>query len=314
MSQQVCLLTPTWAGDRQHFELLRASVERSALKSLRHHIVVQTEDMDVFRQYAGSGVDLVSTADILPAEVEKRRRKARQYGARFGRDMTRIMGSLARRIKWPGWVHYTGWHVQQISKLALAAASDIDNVVVLDSDVVVTHHARADDFLDARRIVCFEHKGPAHLADRKVRNWNRQAQKLFGGHLPAGSEIDIYFDTPFVFHAPLVRSMMSWLEMHHKQTWWKVLLRQPPRRWSEFATYRTYLRLFADQQHIDWRSDRVMRYLFDANDPQTVRSRFLQLLQDTDSHYVTIHSQSSGRQLWGADEYVPLLLPLLHEI
>lgn len=311
MQTRLALLTPTWSGDRTHFELLRASIEHSALKSLPHHVVVQTEDLKDFEKYNTGGIELIPTADVLPIEVEARRRKARQYQARAGRDLTRLLGSLARHLDWPQWVRYTGWHVQQITKLAFVAASTDDNTVILDSDVVVTRHARVDDFLHPEKTVCLEHLAPAQDASHKVRNWNRQACVLFGNAPPDSQKIDIYFDTPFVFYAPSVRAMLSWLEERYQSAWWDILLEQPPRRWSEFATYRTYLRSFVDQEYIDWRSDYLVRYLFDASDPQAVRCRFRELLQDPESHYITIHSQSSGRQLWGAEEYVPLILPLL---
>lgn len=311
MSDPLCLVTPTWSGDRVHFELMRASIEQSALASLRHYVVVQTEDMEQFQEYAGPRMELLSTADLLPAEVEKMRQRARRYRNWSGRNATRILGSAARHTGRPRWVHYTGWHVQQITKLALAAASGIDNVVVMDSDVVVTPHARAEDFLQPGRIVCFEHWGPAAEVSRKVVNWNRQAYDLWEEPLPAEARIDTYFDTPFLLHAPAVRAMLAQLEKRYARPWWRILLSQPPRRWSEFATYRTFLRLFMPQETIEWRTDRQIRVLSDASDPHEVRRKFEQLLEDPDNHYIAIYSQSSGRQLWGADEYAPLIMPLL---
>lgn len=306
-------MTPSWSEDRVHFELMRASVERSALKSLRHYVVVQTEDMYLFRKYAAPGVELMSTAELLPDEVEKMRQRARRLRIQSGRGMTRILGSVVRYTGRPRWVYYTGWHVQQITKLALAAASEIDNVVIMDSDVIVTHHARADDFIHPDKIICFEHWGAIAEAHRKVVNWNRQAYALWGKPLSAETMIDTYFDTPFLLHAPSVRAMLAQLEERYERPWWQTLLGQPPRRWSEFATYRTFLRLFLPQECIDWRTDRQVRILCDARDPQAVRRKFVQFLQDPDSHYITVYSQSGGKQLWGAEEYMPLILPLLKD-
>jgi hypothetical protein len=313
MRGDMCLLTPTWSGDKVHFELMRASVERSALRTIPHYVVVQTEDIDLFRAHAGPAVTLIPTVDVLPGDIEERRRQARRLHARLGRSGARILGSAARYVGWPRWVNYTGWHVQQITKLALAASREIDNVVCMDSDVVVTRHARADDFLHPTRIVCLEHWTPSARVTGKVANWNRQAHALFGRPYSADAAVDTYFDTPFVFHAPTVRTMLAWLERRYGRAWWDVLLAQPPRRWSEFGTYRMFLRSFPPDQGVDWRPDRQIRYLFDASDPQAVRDRFAQLLHDPESHYVTIHSQSSGRQLWGAAEYTPMILPLLDE-
>lgn len=311
MNENLCLITPTWSGDKVHFELMRASLERSALAATPHHVVVQTEDLEAFRSCASPAVRLVATRDVLPGDVEVLRQQGRRWQTRLGRGGTRLIGSLARYASWPRWVTHTGWHVQQITKLAVVAASEIDTVVAMDSDVVVTRHARADDFLHPERIVCLEHWTPAAEIAGKVAKWNRQAHTLFGQPFAADAAVDTYFDTPFVFHAPTLRKMLAWLERRYGRPWWEVLLAQPPRRWSEFGSYRMFLRAFPPPQGIEWRADRYVRYLFDASDPAMVRSRFEQLLRDPDSHYVTIHSQSSGRKLWGAAEYAPLILSLL---
>lgn len=311
MSDEVCLLTPTWSGDRVHFDLMRTSVENSPLADLTHHVVVQTEDIDAFRPYRRGNVELVATADVLPAEVEAMRRRARHMQAAFGRQVTRVAGSLARNTGFPRWVRYTGWHVQQITKLALATQTGCRNVVSIDSDVIVTPHARASDFLDAERIVCFQRPARPESLHGKVANWNRQAHALLDQPYDANAQADAYFDTPFVFHAPTVRAMQAWLEDHYHRLWWQVLLAQPPRRWSEFGTYRLFLRALQTEQAVDWRSDAHMAFIFDASDPGEVHDRVARLLADAETHYITVHSQSSGRQRWSADDYAPLLRTLL---
>ncbi|HUF21459.1 MAG TPA: DUF6492 family protein [Burkholderiales bacterium] len=311
MNGSLCLLTPTWSGDKAQFDLLRTSIEQSALASARHDIVVQTEDLDLFRSYAGPGVRLLATEDVLPGDVEAMRQSARRLQARFGRAGTRILSSVSRYAGRPRWVRYTGWQVQQITKLAMAARSDIDTVVLLDSDVIVTRHARDEDFLHPGRIVCFGRWTPAEGVAGKVAKWNRQAHVLLGSPFSASAPVDTYFDTPFVFHAPTVREMLAWLERRYGRAWWEVLLAQPPRRWSEFATYRAFLRSRNPEYPVEWRSDRGIRYLFDARDPHALRSRVASLLEDSESHYIIIHSQSSGRQLWRAEDYAALLRPML---
>lgn len=313
MSDDFCLLTPTWADDRAHFGLLRASIERSPFHSIPHEVVAQTEDLELFRPVSAPPVRLRSTAEVLPVEVETMRQRAKRLQARMGRGGTRILGSLARHSGWPAWVAYTGWHVQQITKLALVAASDVDHVVAIDSDVVVTPHATAEDFLAPGRVVCFERLTPVRQVSRKVWNWNRQAHVLFDRPFPADDLLESYFDTPFVFHAPTVRRMLNWLEDHYRCPWWQALLRQPPRRWSEFGSYRVFLRMWPPDSTIEWRSDHHMRYIFDASDLEALVGQVEALLKEPGSHYITIHSQSSGRQLWSATGYADRILALLPE-
>ena len=70
-------------------------------------------------------------------------------------------------------MRYTGWHTQQISKLAAAAESVVDTVLVMDSDLVVLQEASPSDFLDADgRVVCFQRSAPAAEVGGKVVKWN----------------------------------------------------------------------------------------------------------------------------------------------
>lgn len=300
------LLTVTWGRDKAHFSLLRESLLRSSFAQIPHHVVVQHEDLELFREFPG--MILHSSADILPPEVEQRRREACVWQARFGRRGTIIGGSLVRYIGWPRWVRYTGWHTQQLSKLAFVAQCQTNTVVILDSDVIVTPHADTADFLclegaaNPQKNVCFQDFQPLTRLRGKVRHWQQTAHRLFGTPFPSSDQYDAYYDTPFVMHAPSVRAMCAWLEQRYSQPWWSTLLQQPPRRWSEFGIYKHYLRTLSNTA-VDWRPADLMVYLFDARDVTQLAENFDRALHQQRAHYITIHSQSSGRQLWSADAY-----------
>lgn len=310
--QSVHLITPTWSGDRRHVELMRASIERSPLHALPHELVVQTEDRMLFEPLASESVRLRTTAELLPADVEAMRVRARRLQRFAGRAGTRLLSSIARRTGSPRWTAYTGWHVQQLTKLAAAARTTAEHVVAINSDVVITPHASVDDFIDPRRIVCFSRSGPLpESSSRKVYNWNREAHRLFGEPLPESDSFEVYFDTPFVLHAPSVRRMLAWLEAEHACPWWQALLRQPPRRWSEFGSYRVFLRRRPPACGIDWRDGRYMRFVVDIRDPASVESRVAALLEDPGSHYITIHLRSGDRRIWGDSGHAERTLGLL---
>lgn len=311
-TEDLRLLTPTWAGDRHHVELMRASLVRSPLRDVPHELVVQTEDRALFEGLDHPPVRLRTTAEVLPRELEAERRRAHRWQYAVGRTGTRLAGSLTRRAGWPRWPAHTGWHVQQLTKLCVAAAAASEHVVAIDSDVVVTPHATAADFVDPERVVCFTRTGELPASSpNKVRHWNLHAQRLFGGEPPGEGCWEVYFDTPFVFHAPSVRRMLDWLERTYGIAWWQALLRQPPRRWSEFGSYRAFLRRHPPTAGVDWRDDRHMRFVADASDTEALVAHVAALLDDPASHYITIHSQSSGRQLWDATGYAPRILELL---
>lgn len=295
-------LTVTWSADSRHFALLHHSLGMSALRSIPHHVVVQHEDLPLFHSFAGGQVHLHSSRDVLPIEVEDHRNRARNWQRHLGRGPTRLAGSLARHLGHPNWVRYTGWHTQQLTKLAFVAASEVDTVVVMDSDLIVTPHACAEDFLQPGQIVCYRDERSVEGLRGKVRHWQQTACRLFDDSFSVGESFDGYYDTPFVLHAPTVRAMLAWLEQRYHRPWWLTLVQQPPRRWSEFGIYKHFLR-HHQTQPVDWRNAEIMGYLFDARDIPHLTRQFAELIEQQKAHCITIHSQSSGRQLWTADTY-----------
>lgn len=307
MSDDIQFLTVTWAGDRVPFFLLQKSLAMSGFADQKHDVVVHTEDISQFDFVPDTHVRLLPTAEILPADVEQQRSIALTRQRQLGRRGTKLAGSLTRHIGWPRWVRYTGWHTQQLSKLAYVAASQCDTVIILDSDVVITPHAQLEDFFQPERLICFEAQTDIEQVTGKVKNWQQSAFQLFDQKMPSCGTLDTYYDTPFVMHAPTVRRMLEWLENRYQRPWWEVLINLPPRRWSEFGCYKCFLRTNTDQARIDWRNTDSIGYLYDASDPARLAKEFKNLVEQQHCHYVTIHSQSSGRQRWSAESYQSLI-------
>ncbi len=317
---QLTMVTPTWAGDRLAADLLRRSIERSSLAGVRHLLVVQTEDSDYFSGSPGHGLEVVTTAALLPPRLEAVRVRAAALQARCGRRLTRLLGSLQGRSGWPNWPGHTGWHVQQVSKLMAVLEAETEVVVSIDSDVIVTPAARTGDFLgETDRIRCYSVLAPAGEASSRVRHWNAQAARLFDrriealhGTTAAGAVlVETGFDTPFIFRRSVVRALCDWLQDRYQSPWWEVLLRQPARHWSEFATYRAFLRAVYRDRPVQWRRPADQRYLFDASDPDHLARQVAGYLADPAVHFITIHSQSSGRRLWSPEDYIPVLRDVL---
>ncbi|WP_309045805.1 DUF6492 family protein [Marinobacter sediminicola] len=308
------LITPTWSGDLEHFRLLRASIERSGLRDIPHATVVQAEDRHAFSGFEGGSLTMLSTADVLPAALEQRRLKARAYERLFGRHVTRIAGSLSRKIGVPSWPHYTGWHTQQICKLKLAAESECDYAVVIDSDVVVCPDATPAELLPAgSAIACYATWGSPESLISKVRNWVNQASLLVHAKPEHNGRINDYFDTPFIIHVPTLRALFEWLESEHGEPWWSVLLKQPPRRWSEFATYKAFLarRQTEYGQNVVWADTGHIRYIFDTSDAERLSHEVALCFKDPSIKFVTIHSQSTGRKLWSVEDWSGQLMNLI---
>lgn len=307
------LLTVTWAGDRQHFAMLRESLSNSRLADCHHRVVVQHEDMALFEPFRSAHVELISTASLLPATVEQNRVRARHWHQRLGRRAVIRAGSLCRLTGFPAWVRYTGWQVQQLSKYFAVLASTSAQVCVIDSDVLVTPWAQPDDFAAHNHEVVALRELSDHAPRGKTAHWLQSSRSLLQLPGPAHAPFDRYFDTPFVMSAQVLQQLCQWLETHYQQPWWQVMLAQAPRRWSEFGLYCTWLKSH-NTLPVRWMdSAEKIGYLFDASDAETLKQAFYQQMVVQKKHYITIHSQSSGRQRWTSEHYRQTVMACLQE-
>lgn len=305
------LVTPAWAGDYEHFKALRASIDASRLATIPHRVIVQSEDASAFSVLARPPLRMATTAETLPGDVEALRVTALRRARRLGHRLTDLSGSLSLRTGgWPRWVRYTGWHVQQITKLAAAAASSAEAVVVIDCDVLVMPRATPADFLtaDGRPVCLYGECPPEEIGHRQAR-WNRQAHTLLGLRFEPSAPYDGAFDTPFVFHPPLVREMLVWISDRYDRPWWEVLLAQPVRRWSEFATYRLYLKHFHASADIVWRQGqgKLTHAIYAPDNLETLRQRLAALRADPEAGYTTVHDVRRGRRRFAPQSYLSAL-------
>jgi uncharacterized protein DUF6492 len=311
---RIVFITPTWAGDFEHFRAMRTSLEHSPLASFPHYAIVQTEDLPLFDEFQDRpGLTLLATSDVLPQEVERMRVRARRLSERFGRNFTRICGSLKRQFGWPIWPSYTGWHTQQLCKLKLATELECDTAVVIDSDVVVTPHASTEDFTSDSGAVCFASWASRAGLKGKVRKWVSESERLVGADHEA-DPFNVYFDTPFVFDRVQLAAALADLEARSHKKWWQALLDRPPRRWSEFGFYKAFLAHKVRKGVIDWREPSFFRYIYDTSDPDSVLEQVAEMIRNPDIHYVTIHSQASGRERWDAKSYLEPLRSMIKSV
>lgn len=118
----ICFLTPSYLGDIEQFSILRRSINLFS-PGLPHLVIVHTEDCAQFRKRFcdEKRLEIVATADVLPAPVELHRRKTgfKWFTGRFRHGRLLIKG----------------WHAQQLAKIFALAKSPYQDVVFLDSDV-----------------------------------------------------------------------------------------------------------------------------------------------------------------------------------
>jgi hypothetical protein len=246
---RIALLTPTWRGDFDHFRLLRRSLVRFGLGDAEHHVVVQTEDRDLFAPLASGGMRLHTTAEILPPEVEAGRVECLRRSARDNRHIARLRRSLNKRLGWYNWIRHYGWQVQQITKLQAPVVLDADIFVVLDSDLILCKPLKLEEFAPNGKALLMEcpKKLRRHGPGLEHR-WAETAHRLLGAPFDDTREINTRVGTPFVFDRQVIRALHQALEQRHALPWHQVLLRQKPATWSEFALYNCLAPAFMGSQ------------------------------------------------------------------
>ncbi|WP_270937242.1 DUF6492 family protein [Falsiroseomonas oryzae] len=145
----LCYVTPSFAPDIERFALLRRSLALFS-PDIPHIAYVDTEDCAQFRDRFGQerNLEIVPTAELLPAAVEAERRFWRSW-----------RGRVAERIGWRlklGARPFTGWKLQQVIKLEAICRLPHDAAVFLDSDLVLCGRMEAADFFADGRLRLLE--------------------------------------------------------------------------------------------------------------------------------------------------------------
>ncbi|MCE1272421.1 MAG: hypothetical protein LWW88_12880 [Acinetobacter sp.] len=75
-----CLITPTYFGDIDQFAILRKTILAFA-PQYKHLVIVESEDFSIFNENFGrdKNIEIIKTADILPSEIEQRRKRDSPY-------------------------------------------------------------------------------------------------------------------------------------------------------------------------------------------------------------------------------------------
>jgi hypothetical protein len=137
----ICFMTPTHVGDLEQFQLLRRSIALFA-PDFPHIALVNTEDRAQFaaRFRDDKGLEIVTSADVLPRDLERRRRKS---------------GPKWLTGRWLNKDQIRGWHAQQLMKLYALPEISYEAAVFIDSDVFVCRPLAPDYFHTNGRLKLF---------------------------------------------------------------------------------------------------------------------------------------------------------------
>jgi hypothetical protein len=205
----LCFITTSYSADLQRFALLRRSVKTFAAERYTHVAVVNTEDCAQFRRHFRGDTDLeiVPSADVLPWNVEQRRKKS-GFRGKVGRLLNR------RLVK--------GWHAQQLMKIFALAECPADAALFLDSDVFLCKPLARNFFFVDGNLKLF--RRPAVNAEGF--DFDISTHEILGNPLHQVKELFDYIYSPCSFRKSTALALFSEFERRRRNTWVRRFLAQ----------------------------------------------------------------------------------------
>ena len=200
----LCFITTSYSGDLQRFALMRRSVKMFAAERYTHLAVVNTDDCAQFRRHFRGDTDLeiVPSADVLPRNVERQRRKSGLPG-----KVERLFNQKFVRRK--------GWYAQQLMKIFALAQCPADAAVFIDSDVFLCRPLARDFFFVDGNLKLF--RRPA--VDAEGFDFDISTHEILGNPLHQVKDLFDYIYSPCSFRKSSALALFSEFERRRRTTW-----------------------------------------------------------------------------------------------
>jgi hypothetical protein len=217
---EVALLTPTYGRDLELCALLCESVDRHVSSFSKHYLLVPDCDLPLFSRFESEHRIILPASQFLPKWLRPLpsifQRKRRQYWWSF-------------RAK-PA----SGWHVQQILKIAATIALPHRRFCVLDSDVVFFRDFDLSRFEYPNPIPLLRMSDMVTSTEVQHARWVETSHQLLGLPTPSLPASDFIGHIMF-WDQQTTRAMASKIEAVTGRDWIEALCRV--REFSEYMLY-----------------------------------------------------------------------------
>jgi hypothetical protein len=216
----IALVTPTYWRDLELCALLCESVDRYVTSFSKHYLIVADEELPLFARFNGERREVLPASLFLPSWL---------------RPLPRFVRRGSRRYWWSlRSLPVSGWHVQQLTKIAAASLMPEERHCVLDSDVVFFRRFDLSAFLSPNPAPLLrEPRAVAHDAPMHAR-WVRSAHRLLGLTEPVFPAADFIGHIIF-WDQRAVLAMIGRIEAATGMDWAEALCRA--RDVSEYMLY-----------------------------------------------------------------------------
>ena len=218
---RLAVITPSYEPDFGLCEDLSRSVLENSPETVHHHIIVPRRDLDLFGRLAGPRTHIRSAADFLPSSFVPM--PFGKYTVNFQRPFPPVRG----------------WILQQVVKLAAAAASRDDAIVLADSDVEFIRPFTPETFV--RQGVVRFYREPNAVDERLSRHmvWHQVARTLLGLPPPGPPPYPNYVSCLLAADPAIVRQMLSHISHITGRPWPTAIGAQL--HFSEWTLYGVYV-------------------------------------------------------------------------
>lgn len=260
----VALLTPTYGRDLELCTLLCESVDRHVKSFSKHYLLVPDCDLALFSHFQSERRTVLPASQFLPAWL---------------RPLPRVIQRKRRQFWWSFRAKpVSGWHVQQLIKIAAAISLPHQRYCILDSDVVFFRDFDLSGFRHPNAIPLLKMRDEVTSQQLEHARWVQTSHELLGLPMPALPASDFIGHILF-WDQQTAQAMASQIEKVTGLNWIEALCRT--REFSEYMLYGYFVENDAgfSARHTPIPRTQCVSYW---DDPKLSRDELTQLLRRAD--------------------------------
>jgi hypothetical protein len=216
----VALLTPTYGRDLELCALLCESVDRHVSGFDMHYLLVPDHDVALFSRFESARRKVLPASSFLPSWLK---------------PLPRIVQRKRRQFWWSLRAKpVSGWHVQQLLKIAAVDTLPFKRFCILDSDIVFFRDYNIARYRYPNALPLLVKDGDVTEAMPRHARWIETSHALLGLPVPPLPAAD-FIDHIVIWDQDTIQAMIARIEAVTGRGWVEALCRT--REFSEYMLY-----------------------------------------------------------------------------